>query len=173
MSEGMKLIDLDWLKLGNALRASATDAFDGDLPPIAAAYAFLLDNPECFTDSDEWPEGMPTEAPTDLIAGYYGIEGVRAEEPEVCECLPIHISHRYPRPWEEDLAQAWWDARSADQKRQEYPVRLWTTDAWRALDGGERCSVTEDLCNAGLVKDSRDCAVHGPALEPVKEPATC
>ena len=62
-----------WTALGTALCASASDAFEGALPPVDLAYAFLLDNPECFTDSDEWPEGMPEQAPAELIAGYYGV----------------------------------------------------------------------------------------------------
>lgn len=43
----MTAANLDWTKLGAALRASALDAH-GYLPSIDIAYAFLLDNPECF-----------------------------------------------------------------------------------------------------------------------------
>lgn len=64
--------NLDWTKLGQALRAGATDAH-GYLPSIEIAYAFLLDNPECFIDGDEWPAEMPTEAPRGLIDAYLGV----------------------------------------------------------------------------------------------------
>ncbi len=63
----------DWTKLGSALRASALDAHDGELPNVRIAYMFLLDNPECFTDDDEWPADMPQEPNIELIAAYYGV----------------------------------------------------------------------------------------------------
>src|ERR1019366_10515824 len=64
-----------------------------------------------------------------------GSLGQESAEELPCACLPIHCD-RWPRPWMEDLAQAWWDGRDAISKRCQYPGRLWTTDAWRALDGG-------------------------------------
>lgn len=67
-------------QLGHALRESALDAHGGDLPPIAIAYEFLLDNPECFADFASigmdgepiWPADMPAEPTIELIAAYYG-----------------------------------------------------------------------------------------------------
>ena len=71
----MTLKEIDWPKLGQALRESAMDTHDGELPSVDIAYSFLLDNPECFadleSDDDEWPENMPTEPPFDLISAYY------------------------------------------------------------------------------------------------------
>lgn len=66
--------------LGHALRESALDAHDGDLPHISMAYGFLLDNPECFADFASlgmdgepiWPADMPAEPSIELIAAYYG-----------------------------------------------------------------------------------------------------
>ena len=43
---------LNWTKLGRELRQSAMDAHNGELPDVRLAYAFLLDNPECFIDAD-------------------------------------------------------------------------------------------------------------------------
>ena len=83
---------LDWTLLGQALRASALDAHDGELPSVEIAYAFLLDNPDCFTvpglesffpgadldapylDDAEWPAGMPHEPNIEVIAAYYAAE---------------------------------------------------------------------------------------------------
>jgi hypothetical protein len=48
------------------------DAHGGDLPRIDIAYSFLLYNAECFSDSDEWPDDMPSEANVELAAAYYG-----------------------------------------------------------------------------------------------------
>jgi hypothetical protein len=64
---------LDWTALGTALRGSAMDAHDGELPNVSIAYQFLLDNPECFTDGDSWPDDMPNEALVELIAAYYEV----------------------------------------------------------------------------------------------------
>lgn len=46
-------------------------ADDGETPPVELAYQFLLDNPECFLDGDEWPADMPHKPNIELIAGYY------------------------------------------------------------------------------------------------------
>lgn len=62
---------LDWTWIGAALRESAMSAHDDVLPSLDIAYSFLLDNPECFTDSDEWPADMPTEPNIELIAAYF------------------------------------------------------------------------------------------------------
>jgi hypothetical protein len=72
---------LDWNALGTALRQSALDAHDGELPPVTLAYSFLLDNPECFLPDQsemdepgpvaEWPAYMPQEPNIELIAAYY------------------------------------------------------------------------------------------------------
>jgi hypothetical protein len=69
------LTDLNWTSLGKQLRQSATDAHGPDLvPPISVAYAFLLENPECFIfDGDEWPPDMPADPNIELIAAYYGV----------------------------------------------------------------------------------------------------
>jgi hypothetical protein len=70
----MNILDwekLDWKALGAQLRQSALDAFDDDLPSIATAYSFLLDNAELFTDSGEWPLYMPDQAPAEMVAAYY------------------------------------------------------------------------------------------------------
>jgi hypothetical protein len=80
----MTIRDIDWEKLGKELRISADSAHDGDTPNIEIAYSFLLDNPECFGPSGvlisedgefvaAWPVDMPTTAPDELIAAYYGI----------------------------------------------------------------------------------------------------
>jgi hypothetical protein len=72
------ILNLDWKALGKALRQSADDAHEGDTPSVDLAYSFLLDNPECFKQTDEngdcedWPEGMPQEPPVELVAAYYG-----------------------------------------------------------------------------------------------------
>ena len=50
------LQELDWKALGAQLRESTLDAL-GELIPPDAAYQFLLDNPECFSE-DQWPD-MP------------------------------------------------------------------------------------------------------------------
>lgn len=64
---------IDWIELGKAARISADDAHEGDTPDVRIAYSFVLDNPECFTDSDEWfPRTMPAEPNIEFIAGYYG-----------------------------------------------------------------------------------------------------
>lgn len=63
----------DQFDLGYDLRLSALDAHGGKLPSIEIAWSFLLDNPECFSDSDEWPEFMPIEPPIMVIAGYYDV----------------------------------------------------------------------------------------------------
>ncbi len=74
-------MNLNWLKLGTDLRASALDAHDGNLPPIDIAYSFLLDNPGCFGDDEEWPADMPQEPNIELIAAYYSVsEGMLPEE---------------------------------------------------------------------------------------------
>ncbi len=64
---------LDWTRLGREVRQSSLDAH-GELVPVAMAYSFILDNPECFLDggTDEWPEPMPFEPPQEFIAAYYG-----------------------------------------------------------------------------------------------------
>lgn len=73
---------LNWTELGRELRQSAMDAHDGELPDVGRAYAFLLDNPECFSQSEwpatainecvyEWPADMPSEPNIELIAAYY------------------------------------------------------------------------------------------------------
>lgn len=71
--------NLDWTKLGRALRASADDAHDGKTPDVTIAYSFLLENPECFIldengEDQEWPADMPQEPPIELIAAYYEVE---------------------------------------------------------------------------------------------------
>ncbi len=53
---------LNWTKLGKALRVSAKDAHDRNLPDVRIAYSFMLDNPECFIDQDVWPDDMPQGA---------------------------------------------------------------------------------------------------------------
>ena len=63
---------MNWTALGKELKASALDAHDGQLPHIDIAYSFLLDNAECFSDSDEWPADMPQEPNIEIIAAYYG-----------------------------------------------------------------------------------------------------
>ena len=65
--------NLDWQRLGVALRACALDAHEGELPPVDIAYSFLLENPECFGQNEwpyDWPTDMPQEAPTELLASY-------------------------------------------------------------------------------------------------------
>lgn len=71
MSTPNTVSELDWTKLGKELRDSADDAQEGDTPSIEIAYSFLLDNPECFSDSDEWPADMPQKPNIELIAAYY------------------------------------------------------------------------------------------------------
>ncbi len=63
----------EWIVMGRCLRECADDAHEGDTPIVSYSYQFFLDNPECFSDSDEWPAGMPAEPPIELIAGYYGL----------------------------------------------------------------------------------------------------
>ena len=58
--------------VGKAARESAMDAHDGEFPPVEIGWSFTVDNPECFTDGDEWPDQMPEHAPIDFIAGYLG-----------------------------------------------------------------------------------------------------
>lgn len=91
-------IGIDWESIGKALRESAMDAHEGELPPIRIAYDFLLENPSCFIDQPmldlingiihmggtltmedvrsgnvDWPEElMPQEPDMALIAAYYG-----------------------------------------------------------------------------------------------------
>ena len=71
--------NMDWAKLGRALRESADDAHDGRTPDITIAYSFLLENPECFVldengEDQEWPADMPQVPPMELIAAYYEAE---------------------------------------------------------------------------------------------------
>ena len=71
--------NMDWAKLGRALRESADDAHDGSTPDITIAYSFLLENPECFVldengEDQEWPADMPQVPPMELIAAYYEAE---------------------------------------------------------------------------------------------------
>lgn len=66
----MTLQEIDWTELGTRLRESADDAHDGQTPSIDIAYSFLLDNAELFGGADEWPAGMPQEAPEDLYRAY-------------------------------------------------------------------------------------------------------
>ena len=69
----MNASDINFAELGKALRASSKDAHeDIDFPPVAIAYEFLLENPDCFIDGDEWPADMPQEPPATLVAAYYG-----------------------------------------------------------------------------------------------------
>lgn len=63
------LSDIDWRKLGEALRENATEAFGATMPPLDSAYTFLLDNPECF-GYEEWPADMPQTAPEELQRAY-------------------------------------------------------------------------------------------------------
>jgi hypothetical protein len=62
---------MDWTKLGQDLRHSADAAHNGKTPNVLLAYQFLLENPECFSDSDEWPEFMPVDPNIEFIAAYY------------------------------------------------------------------------------------------------------
>lgn len=64
-------MDINWTDLGRELRQSARDAHGSDIPFVDFAYDFLLANPECFIDGDEWPADMPSEANIELIAAYY------------------------------------------------------------------------------------------------------
>lgn len=73
MIPNMTVEQLDWTELGKTLRDSADDAHNGNAPEIGVAWLFLLENPECFTDSEEWPEDMPAEPPIELIAAYYHV----------------------------------------------------------------------------------------------------
>ena len=66
--------NLNWTRLGRDLRASADDAHEGETPDVRLAYQFLLENPECFIDEDQWPEGMPAEPNIELIAAYYSVQ---------------------------------------------------------------------------------------------------
>lgn len=69
----MTLNEIDWTKLGQALRESALDAHNGELPNVEVAYGFLVDNPECFKGDDaDWPVDMPVEPNIELIAAYLG-----------------------------------------------------------------------------------------------------
>jgi hypothetical protein len=67
---------LDWQELGAEARTAALDAHDGKLPPADYAFAFVLENPECF-GQDEWPAEMPPEAPIEFIAAYYRVGGAQ------------------------------------------------------------------------------------------------
>jgi hypothetical protein len=66
--------NLNWTKIGEALRESALDAHQGGLPPLQDAYSFLLENPACFIGVEEWPADMPAEPPVELMAAYYQVE---------------------------------------------------------------------------------------------------
>lgn len=71
------MADLNWSELGKAARISADDAHEGETPTVDVAYSFLLDNPECFNDSYEWPADMPVQPNIEFIAAYYRVgEGV-------------------------------------------------------------------------------------------------
>ena len=77
----MTLQDLDWRKIGEYARESATDAHDGELVDPSIAYSFVCqDNtmewiyPEMPEDS-EWPEGMPLFPPDEFLAAYYDCIG--------------------------------------------------------------------------------------------------
>jgi hypothetical protein len=88
------LSDIDWPKIGAALRESAIDAHEGTTdgldafgaPHVGEAYSFLLDNPECFLPRDgatetepDWPLDMPKYPPAALVAAYYRITVQHAE----------------------------------------------------------------------------------------------
>jgi hypothetical protein len=94
------LSDIDWPKIGEALRESAIDGHEGldpvdahgryldihGAPPVTEAYSFLLDNPSCFCPWDgatetepEWPLDMPANPPAALVAAYYRITLRHAE----------------------------------------------------------------------------------------------
>lgn len=60
----------DWYSLGIELREATLDAHAGELIDSDNAYAFLLENPECF-GREEWPSPMPQRPPTALLAGYH------------------------------------------------------------------------------------------------------
>jgi hypothetical protein len=66
---------LNWHALGLKLRVSAESAHGlnvgGEMPNVALAYSFLLDNPECF-GFEEWPADMPGEPNVDLACAYHG-----------------------------------------------------------------------------------------------------
>ncbi len=72
-------MELNWTKLGADLRRSADDAHNDETPGFEIAYAFMLENPECFGFQD-WPADMPALPPLELIAAYY-----RAFESEVIQ----------------------------------------------------------------------------------------
>jgi hypothetical protein len=64
---------INWTRLGRELRQSAMDAHGREhFPSVNVAYAFLMENPECF-GYDEWPADMPAEPNIELIAAYYGV----------------------------------------------------------------------------------------------------
>lgn len=62
---------INWTSLGRDLRQSARDAHGDEIPSVHFAYDFLLANPECFIDDEEWPAEMPSEPGIELIAAYY------------------------------------------------------------------------------------------------------
>jgi hypothetical protein len=76
-NEGLETCDdgfltfVSWTKLGAELRASSNDmSGTNPIPSVDTAYAFLLENPECF-GFEEWPQDMPGEPNIELIWAYY------------------------------------------------------------------------------------------------------
>lgn len=79
---------LNWTDLGKALRESADDAHEGNAPDVHMAYHFLLANPECFIDGDQWPPDMPTEPNVELIAAYCRATALTPQPPAAPALLP-------------------------------------------------------------------------------------
>lgn len=88
------MINLDWTRLGMALRSSADDAHGaGNTPTVEIAYSFLLDNPEFFLPDpaegdQEWPADMPKHPPAELVAAYFGVACAPDCEFDNCDDAP-------------------------------------------------------------------------------------
>ena len=70
--------NLNWSKIGTALRESALEAHEGGLPPLKIAYEFLLEQDDWCVDG-EWLDtaDLPEEPPAELMAAYYCVEVIR------------------------------------------------------------------------------------------------
>lgn len=66
-----RLAGMNWKILGQQLRQSVLDAH-GELVDVDIAWAFLIDNPECFGET-EWPD-MTFMPPMELVAAYLDIQ---------------------------------------------------------------------------------------------------
>ena len=80
-----------------------------------------------------------------------------------CDCRPLVIDG-WSEPWQQDLAAKWWAETDCARKDPSQKRWTWRGYAWRVIDGQSRDNITHYLAEEGLIKDNRDCALHGPPI---------